>query len=70
MTTFVDTDDKDQYDNNGFISHSRTKEESEQKVNTPILGNCKVFYTDGQQQQQARQQPQSEAAVFMDDIPF
>ena len=48
MTTFIDTDNKDQYDNNGFISHKQTKEESESKTNTPILGNVKVFWTDGQ----------------------
>jgi len=59
MTTFIDTDNVDQYDNNGFIAHKKTKEESEQKLNTPILGNCKVFYNDSQsQQQQAPQQQQ------------
>ncbi len=47
LTTFVDTEEKDQYENNGFISQSLTKEEREQKVQTPILGNVKVFYTDG-----------------------
>jgi len=46
MTTFVDTDNKDQYDNNGFISHKQTKEESESKTNTPILGNVRVFWSD------------------------
>lgn len=46
MTTFIDTDNPDQYDNNGFISHKQTKEESDSKTYTPILGNCKVFYKD------------------------
>jgi len=59
MTTFIDTDNPDQYDNHGFIAHKKTKEESEQKTNTPILGNCKVFYTD-QQQQQQQQAPQQQ----------
>ena len=54
VTTFIDTDQKDQYDNNGFISQSTTKEEREQGVQTPILGNAKVFYTDGQQQAPAQ----------------
>jgi hypothetical protein len=60
MTTFVDLDNKDEYDNNGFISH---KKEQEEQGNTPILGNVKVFWTDGQapHQQQApngyQQQP-------------
>jgi len=53
LTTFVDTDQQDQYENNGFISQSLTKDEREAKYQTPILGNVKVFYTDGQQQQQA-----------------
>ena len=47
MTTFIDTDQADQYDNHGFISQSQTKEEREGGAErTPILGNCKVFYTD------------------------
>ena len=50
MTAFVDVDNKDQYDNNGMITHK--KEEGEDKA--PILGNAKVFWTDSQQ---ARQQP-------------
>lgn len=56
LTTFIDTADVDQYGNHGFISQSVTKEEREQQVKTPILGNVKVFYRDGQQgapQQQA-----------------
>lgn len=51
MTAFVDVDQKDQYDNNGMITHK--KEEGEERA--PILGNTKVFWTDSQQ---ARQQPQ------------
>jgi hypothetical protein len=42
----VDTEQQDQYENNGFISQSLTKEEREAKYQTPILGNVKVFYTD------------------------
>jgi hypothetical protein len=45
LTTFIDTEEKDQYGNNGFISQSADKEEKEQGVQTPILGNCKIFYT-------------------------
>ena len=36
MTTFIDLDEKDQYENNGFISHKKNKDEQN---NTPILGN-------------------------------
>lgn len=46
MTAFIDVDNKDQYDNNGMIVHKQTKEESESKTQTPILGNAKVFWSD------------------------
>lgn len=72
MTTFIDTDSKDEYDNNGFISIKQTKEEREQKINTPILGNCKVFYKEGQQSggQQNQQYTPPAGNDFEDDIPF
>ena len=78
MTAFVDVDNKDQYDNNGMITHK--KEEGEERA--PILGNVKVFWSESQQ---ARQQPahtqgfkeegvapsQSRSAdEFESDIPF
>ena len=72
LTTFVDTAVADQYENHGFIAQSLTKEERDAQVQTPILGNVKVFYTDGQQQQapqQAQQQAQQPDS-FDDDIPF
>jgi len=47
LSTFINIDEKDQYGNNGFISQSVTKEEREDGVETPILGNCRVFYTAG-----------------------
>lgn len=65
LTTFVDTDEVDQYDNNGFISQSVDKEEREQGVKTPILGNVKVFYTDGSDQPIVQQ-----ATQITEDIPF
>ena len=65
LTTFVDTDQQDQYENNGFISQSVDKEEREQGVQTPILGNVKVFFNDGAQQSA----PQSKT-VIDEDIPF
>lgn len=59
LTTFIDTDKKDQYDNHGFIAQSVSKEEREQGIKTPILGNCKVFFSDLQGQQQAPQGQQA-----------
>ncbi len=61
LTTFIDTDQQDQYGNNGFICQSVTKEERNAGVQTPILGNTKVFYGGGQPQQPAQQQPQQPA---------
>jgi len=68
LTTFVDTDQQDQYENNGFISQSVDKEEREQGVQTPILGNVKVFFTDGAQS--APQSAPQNQAVIDEDIPF
>jgi len=44
LTTFIDTKNPDQYEQHGFISQSSSKEEREQGIKTPILGNCKVFF--------------------------
>ncbi|MDB4090568.1 hypothetical protein N9527_01600 [Pseudomonadales bacterium] len=65
LTTFV-SDELDQYENNGFISQSLTAEEREAKTQTPILGNVKIFYTDGPQAAQSAPQ----AAAIDEDIPF
>jgi hypothetical protein len=74
MTTFIDTDQKDEYENNGFISHKKEKDE---QGNTPILGNVKVFWSEQGQsqprQQQAPQQQYKQAEDNFDDdssIPF
>ena len=69
MTTFIDTDQKDQYDNNGFISEHASKEEKAQGKQGTILGNCKVFYTDGGQPQQ-NNQPASKPPGYDDDYGF
>ncbi len=73
LTTFVDTAVADQYENNGFISQSQTKEEREAKEKTPILGNVKVFYTDGESAPSNTgkvKQVMQEADLLEDDIPF
>ena len=82
LTTFIDTEEVDQYENNGFISQSQTKEEREAgEERTPILGNCKVFYKDesnsheNRKQEYAKGTEQAKAAMapggFDDtDIPF
>ena len=57
LTTFIDLKGEDQYGNHGFVSQSVSKEEKNNGVQTPILGNCKVFYTDEQRQSAPEQQP-------------
>ena len=48
LTTFIDTSEQDQYENNGFVSQATSSEERAQGVKTPTLGNVKVFFTDGE----------------------
>jgi len=68
MTTFIDTVEQDQYENNGFIAQSQSKEEREAGgERPPILGNVKVFYTDGSEQPST---PQAKQEVIDEDIPF
>ena len=74
MTTFIDTDQKDEYDNNGFIAHKKEKDE---QGNPPILGNVKVFWQDqgqAQQRPQTSNQPnprqQQPVDDFDSDLPF
>jgi hypothetical protein len=70
LTTFINTDETNEYGDHGFISQSLDKEERDQGLQTPILGNVKVFYTD--QAPQAPQAPQQapQQDNFDDDIPF
>ena len=56
LTGFVNLDEKDQYDNNGFITQKKHKDEPKD-MKMPILGNTKVFWSDSAPQQQAPQQP-------------
>ena len=81
LTTFIDLGQQDKYGNNGFISQSTSKDERQSGVQTPILGNVKVFYNDvqqgrninsqqNQQGQSGSQSPQDNPLDFDDDIPF
>lgn len=44
LTMFLDPDNEGQYGDHGFITQSTSKEEREQNVQMPILGNGKIFY--------------------------
>lgn len=66
---FVDLDEVDQYGNNGFFSQQVSKEEREQGVRGPILGNCRVI----SQFNDENKEPVNEATaetIEDDDIPF
>lgn len=51
LTTFVDLNNPGQYGDHGFISQNVSKQERDNGVKGPILGNAKVFYNDAQPQQ-------------------
>lgn len=72
LTTFVDLDTKDQYDNNGFIKQSTSKEERDAGVKTEILGNVKVFSNDNQAKGNTAKVNQvlDQSKLLDDDIPF
>ena len=63
MTSFVDLDQVDQYENNGMITHKKEKDE---QGNTPILGNAKVFWRD---QQPAPQQQIPQQGAYQQQTP-
>lgn len=71
MTTFIDTDQQDQYENNGFIAQSQSKEEREAgEERPPILGNVKVFYTDGAAPAASKYADPVVNSPITEDIPF
>lgn len=62
LTMFVDPDNEGQYGDHGIVTQSISKEERDQNVQMPIVGNGKIFYglqeLKSKQPQQAPQQPQ------------
>ena len=78
LTAFINIDEKDQYQNNGSISQSVSKEEREQGIQTAILGNTRVFYNDSQSQPaqaaatmgQPATAAQPDGFKDLEDIPF
>ena len=69
---FIDTEQESQYGDHGMITQSVTKEEREQGVQGPILGNGKIVW----RQETATAAPPSSPAPLPavdeldDDIPF
>lgn len=77
LTGFVDTEETSKYGDNGTITQELSKEDRDNGVKLPILGNAKVFWKDGQsgQQSQGRQPQQNNHNNGHDDgqgseIPF
>ena len=75
LTTFINTDELDQYENNGFISQTMTKEERDNGVEkTPILGNVKIFFNDSEQTSQTTHKinkpDAKESFLDSEEIPF
>lgn len=78
LTAFVDLDQQSEYGDNGTVTQAVTKEEKQQGVKLPILGNVKVFWRDGTPQanvapaapQAPQQAPQVPDQFDSEDIPF
>tara|TARA_R110002020_G_scaffold219343_3_gene427227 strand:- start:1070 stop:1375 length:306 start_codon:yes stop_codon:yes gene_type:complete len=70
-TAFVNLDEKDQYDNNGMITQSTSKEEREAGTQGAILGNSRVFYQDDSNSVSKEKNESTDTiADLKDDIPF
>jgi hypothetical protein len=72
-TVFIDLSELDQYGNSGMITQDVSKDEKDQGVKGPILGNCKVFWSEGGQSQPAQQRqasPPPQDYDTDDSIPF
>ncbi len=75
LMTFIDTEEADQYGNHGFIAQAVSKEEREQGVKTPILGNARVFFSEESKDSESSQGYGSNAEegdpdIKEDEIPF
>ena len=78
LTTYLDTDKNSDFGDHGFISQQLSQEEREAGKQTPILGNCKVVWSDINDVAKETTRPeQSKTAVeemtmeqLEDDIPF
>lgn len=77
MTSFIDTENKGPYGDNGFITHKKNKDEQGQMQ---ILGNTTVFFTEdsapkqqapayGQNQQAPQQAPQQGYGQYQGNQP-
>lgn len=72
ITSFFDVHNKDQYENNGMITESVSKEQREAGQRGTILGNIKVFYVNDDEVPNATpNNAQVEGADFgEDEVPW
>ncbi len=60
LTCFINTEETSQFGDNGPITQELSKEDRDNGVKLPILGNAKIFWKDGQSGQQSQgRQPQN-----------
>lgn len=60
LTGFIDTEETSQYGDHGTITQELSKEDRDNGIKLPILGNAKVFWKDGQQSGRVNQQAQGQ----------
>ena len=73
LTSFIDLDEKDQYDNNGMVTQKVSKEAQDAGQKGAILGNSRIFWQD-QGQAPVQQSPQqafpNAGGAVQEDCPF
>ena len=73
LTTFVDIDEKDQYENNGMVVQKVDKESQDKGIKGNILGNTRLFWMQGldtQPQAPVASTPSFTANDLEQDTPF
>ena len=56
LVAFIDTENKSEFDDNGTITQELSKEDRDNGIKLPIIGNAKVFWQDGQSKSTNKQQ--------------
>ena len=74
ITTFVDIDEKDKYENSGMVVQKVNKESQDQGIKGNILGNTKLFWMQGLEAQAPQAQvstdPPTMGSFEDDEDPF
>ncbi len=69
LTMFLDPDNEGQYGDHGFLTQSTSKEEREQQVQMPILGNGKIFYGLQELKAAGSQAPPQQQGGYSQQVP-